>query len=76
MVHIYRAEPQSATSFLDPNGPGRPFRIRFASRAQIGARCCRRLRWAKFLQVQVYYDAVVFTCRRGCGCQARRAGIK
>src|SRR5688572_3293686 len=40
----------------------------FKGRVLILADCCRRRRWVKYCNVQVYYDCCVVTCKPGRGC--------
>jgi hypothetical protein len=67
-VHIYRAAPQPATDFVD-NCTGNEMRFTYQPRKRLFVRCCRRLRWAQYLVVQVYYADVLVSCSPGHGCK-------
>lgn len=69
-LHIYRAASQPATLYVDRHGPQALWTLN-DPRKKIRAFCCRKLRWAKYLTVQVYYDSIMFWCREGCGCKAK-----
>ena len=64
-------ELQPATRFKDRNWPSEMW-FRFKPRHLCMTRCCRRLRWAKYLRIQVYCDGLYFWCSDGHGCQSLR----
>jgi len=74
-IHIYTARCQPATHFLDYCVPGKPIHFRYSPRHVFRCDECGRLRWAKNLSVQVYYDMIRFFCteteryRRNWGCK-------
>jgi hypothetical protein len=67
-VHIYTRSLQPAHNYVDGEGIGRPFRFRSNPRRHFRASCCGKLREARYLTVQVYYDHIPFWCREGRGC--------
>jgi len=69
MIHIYRADEQPATRFVDRNPP-KPIVFRCHPRKLWWTDCCRRRRWAKYVRVQVYYDAIHRFCADGHGCRS------
>jgi len=66
--HLYTATMQPATCFVDRNSD-KPMWFRYKPRCILLARCCCKLRWAKHLLVQVFYDGWRFWCRPGRGCK-------
>lgn len=64
-MHIYRTKEQKATRYKCDAG----FVVRYSPTATLWANCCRRLRWAKNLTVQSYYDGDRFFCIKGKGCK-------
>ncbi len=69
-VHIFTARLQAATRFRD-DCTDKPFICRRNPRKQIYSWCCRKKRWAKYLQVQVFYDSIRFWCKDGQGCKKK-----
>jgi len=67
-IHIYTTNHQPATRFVDRNS-GKPFWTRMNPRRLLWCNACRQRRWAKYLTVQVYYDQILFWCRKGHGCK-------
>lgn len=67
-VHLYTAPVQPATCFVDRTDSP-PMKFRFAPHATLFTNCCRTRRWAKHLQVRVYYDHFSLTCAPGHGCK-------
>ena len=74
-IHLFGADMQPATDFWDKIMPGvKNFHFKYSPRHLFRCCKCRRLRWAKNLSVQVYYDGTRFFCRekktrrgkRGC----------
>lgn len=69
-IHVYAAKRQPATRFrVDLDGRG--IWIRSPARRPMFARCCKRMRIARNLLVQVYYDGVYASCRPGKGCKEK-----
>lgn len=60
--HIYSAQCQPATHFVDKNMPGKPRHFRYSPRHIFRCDVCGRRRWAVKLSVQVYYDMTRFFC--------------
>jgi ribosomal protein S14 len=55
-IHVYSARCQPATHFVDHFMPRKPLHFRYPARHVFRCDVCGRLRWAKNLSVQVYYD--------------------
>lgn len=73
-LHIHTAPSQPATRFVDWSVSdilGRKVTMQYRRRRQFWAGCCRKRRWAAYLNVQVYYDMTRFTCKPGKGCKRR-----
>lgn len=70
-VHIYRAELQPATGYIDDCDGRHRIVFTCAQRRMLPAFCCRKRRWASHLQAAVYYDGTWFFCRPGMGCKRR-----
>lgn len=70
-VHIYRAALQPATRFVD-RCAGKPHWFRCSPRKLWWTDCCRKRRWAKYVQVGVYYDCIRRLCAEGHGCKVKR----
>lgn len=68
-LHIYTRPHQPATRFVDRSMPGRGHWFRYPGGRLLSASCCGRMRPARNLTVQVYYDSVPFFCRPGTGCR-------
>jgi len=71
-VHLYARPFQPLTKYVDHVLVGMGFSVRKATRRNHPRklfRCwiCKRLRWAKNLTVQVYYDEMVISCREHHG---------
>ena len=69
-VHVYTRDHQPATRYrVDFGTPvgGRWFRN--AGNRLLPTRCCGKLRPAKNLTVQTYYDDMPLWCRPGTGCK-------
>lgn len=67
-VHVFREPWQPATMAVDHNTDP-PMLFEHPPRALIHCRLCRRRRWAEFIEVQLYYDAVHSRCKAGHGCR-------
>ena len=67
-VHIYRSNVQPLTRFRDTNLP-KPMLIKIPGNRLHCCHKCEKLRPAKNLGVQVYYDRYVITCSPGKGCR-------
>jgi hypothetical protein len=63
-VHIYTANDQPATDYLDHNIEP-PMRFTNPSRRRLYCWECERGRWAMNLVVHVYYDSTRFFCKEG-----------
>lgn len=70
-IHVYAAKRQPATRYLVDLGRVRTW-IRCPERRPMFARCCKRMRIARNLLVQVYYDGVYASCKPGKGCKENR----
>jgi hypothetical protein len=68
-LHIYRERLQPATCFVDRTLPGSGIWSRYSPRRLFRAHCCGKLRWAKYVRVQVYYDGIRQWCAKGHGCK-------
>lgn len=68
-LHIYTTSLQSATRFIDRHMEPATW-FQFKPRKLIGTDCCRKRRWAKYVQVQVFYDHIARWCAEGHGCKA------
>jgi hypothetical protein len=69
-VHIYTTGFQPATNYRDASNPDhRPIRFRNGRRKLIQCSVCYRMRQARNLVVQVYYDMHRFVCKNGKGCK-------
>ena len=76
-LHIYRAPAQPATRWRDDaavryGAPRRYWRHTNPPNRLLPTFCCGKRRPAKNLIVQVYYDAIVFRCPAGKGCNVPR----
>ena len=71
-LHIYTAPLQPATNFVDRSGLGKPMRIKWSPHKLLYCRTCNRLRRAKNLNVQVFYDDLRFFCKDKTQCQPKR----
>jgi hypothetical protein len=69
-IHIYTAEHQPATDFWDSNIDP-PIHVRHDPRMQIECRSCGRIRYARNMVVQVYYDDIRYFCGAG-GCKENK----
>lgn len=68
-LHVFTVRRQPATRYLvDPLGDGGIW-IRNKPRTLLRTVCCKRLRVAANVAVQVYYDGVYASCRPGAGCK-------
>ena len=67
-LHVYSAHAQPATHFVIPMDK-RNMHVRHAKRSTAYCSQCGRKRWACYLTVQVYYDLIRYTCRKGRGCR-------
>jgi len=67
-VHIYTADLQPATDFVDRCG-SIIMRFHTEPRSLLRTDCCRKWRWAKYVRVQVYYDGLKWWCADGHGCK-------
>lgn len=67
-VHVYSATKQNATRYtvalLD-----HVFIVQNRRRCRIRCCRCKKLRWAAYLHVQVYYDGSYYSCKPGRGCR-------
>jgi hypothetical protein len=70
-LHVYTARVQRATHYIDDVLPNVRFRVRHKPRELLWCQKCRKRRWAKYLTVQVYYDATFFWCADGHGCSRK-----
>jgi len=64
-IHLFAARGQPATDFWDKTMPGPEhmnLHFQYSPRRLFRCRECGRLRWAKNLSVQVYYDSLRFFC--------------
>ncbi len=71
MIHMYRADLQPATRFVDATDDP-PLTITFAERHLIWTDCCHQHRWAKYVEVQCFFDGVRRWCAPGRGCKKGR----
>jgi len=62
MIHVYTVKGQPATHFIDRLMPGRVMHFRYSPRKIFRCESCGRLRLAKNLTAQVYYDGTRFFC--------------
>ena len=70
-AHVYTAGFQPAEDFLvDVSLDREPIRIKQPYWQKTRTHCCGVPRYRRWVQVQVYYDAVMFWCRPGKGCKA------
>ena len=69
-LHIYTADTQPATSWQPPIEDAPVFE--WHPRRQVRCHICRRLRWAKYLSVQAYYDMGRVFCTERCEKLKRR----
>lgn len=60
-LHIYRADTQPLVDFIDHTFDP-PERFQCGPRRRFHCHECGRLRWAKSLHVQVYYDGDRISC--------------
>ena len=67
-VHIYTAPSQPATRFVDSLQSGPPHWFRYPGRSLFRCQRCGQRRWAKYIQVQVFYDHLNARCAPGHGC--------
>ena len=66
-IHIYRADSQPMTRFdIGSIAGDRPRFLKYNKRHQIMCHQCRKMRYAKNLRVQVYYDKIHVFCADGC----------
>ena len=69
-VHVYTRAHQPATRYRVDSGSTFGARwFRNAANRLIPAQCCGKMRPARNLTVQVFYDSVPFWCRAGKGCK-------
>ena len=71
-LHVHAAAGQPATRYrvsLAPDDGLDGLWIRNHRRALMRCFRCKRLRWAKNMFVQVYYDGVYQFCKEGRGCR-------
>ena len=69
VFHLYNAPHQPATGFWDSDPvTGKRFRLRLSPHARRRCCGCDRLRQARNLTVQVFYDGLYFWCRKGLRC--------
>jgi hypothetical protein len=66
-VHIYTAESQPATRFVN-HLSGRAHWFRYPARSLFRCQRCGLKRWAKYVLVQVFYDHLNCWCAPGHGC--------
>ena len=67
-VHVYSVRHEPATCFNVGAPRGQHRYVRSPGGRSLWTSCCKRLRPARNLTVQVYYDEVKFWCRAGKGC--------
>jgi hypothetical protein len=67
-VHIYTAERQPATSYID-NNFDEPREFGFAPDRLLYTECCRVRRPASDCVVQCFYDGLRIWCAEGKGCE-------
>jgi len=67
MPHIYSAEHQPATGWVDRCGETE-LRGGFSPDTKIYTNCCGKRRLASKCVVQCYYDGLSIWCAPGCGC--------
>ena len=68
-LHIYTTRKQPAIKYRDPyikRWFGHP------RKCKLFAACCMKFRNAESLMVQVYYDALRYSCADGKGCKEKR----
>lgn len=63
-VHVFTVGKQQATKYVDCNIDP-PMTFKNNPRRRLRCYDCGRVRWAKNLFVQVYYDCTRFTCSEG-----------
>lgn len=68
MIHVYRAASRSACYVVD-RSVNPPMTFRLSPRQRIRTDCCKRLRWAMYVEMQVYYDCTYRWCMAGHGCK-------
>lgn len=70
-VHVFVERKQPATDYwcshIEP-----PMRFQMDDRCRLRCYNCGRIRWAKNMLVQVYYDCTRFTCVEGHDWDGRR----
>lgn len=69
-IHIYTAPTRPVTRFTDASG-GQPITITMSTRHLLYTDCCHRKRWAKYVEVQAFYDCIRRWCVDGRGCKIR-----
>ena len=69
-VHIFSAPLEPATRFNIGAPVGKRQMIHWPARKLVAASCCWKRRWAGNCVMQVYYDALRFSCRKGKGCKS------
>lgn len=68
MLHIYTANGQPATNYIDRCGEVE-FNSGFKPEAKTYTECCGKKRLAKNCVVQCYYDGLRVWCAEGHGCK-------
>lgn len=71
MLHIYTANLQLATKYID-NTFEQPYEYTNKPNRLIYARCCGKKRPAKNLVVQCYYADTPYWCAEGKGCKSEK----
>lgn len=61
-IHLFTVRGQRATDFWDKIMPEHTIHFQYSPRHLFRCHECERLRWAKNLSVQVYYDGTRFFC--------------
>lgn len=67
--HLYVAERQPATHYIDDVSPGHRIEFHQPAHALVWCGCCEQKRRAENAVVQIYYDCTLFWCAPGRGCK-------
>jgi len=65
-IHVYSSPLQPFICYKDDCWDGRSYIVRHKAREHHRCDDCHRMRLAKNLRVQVYYDIIWVTCAEGC----------
>ena len=71
-LHLYVKPKQEAMDYTDPYCPG-GMKWKNCARKVFITDCCKRLRIADNLYIQVYYDRNIITCKENKGCNSKKS---